>query len=591
MGEGDNAESGGGSLNVANAVDIIWIFFCLVLVTLMQPGFACYEVGAISGTSSIRPILLKNIGDASVSLVAWICIGYALSSGKDKGGLIGGTFFALTDGPFEETGSETTAAMDFLTCLYRWSFAAACTTIISGAVADRIPFKTYIIYAFLTSAIFYPVLAHWVWAEKGWASPYKEKPIFGCGVLDFAGSGVVHMCGGGIGLIIAKLVTPRRGRFFPGNYWDNHTTQWRSRLKNHTDRPQINEADFSSNDMAWMTLGGFLLWIGWYGFNCGSTLGISTNESQRTAGRAALNTTIAAAFGCVFSILIELAYHLRSPSYRRDEDIVDPLHKATRDWDARIVDNDALDDDTRNMITKENSDEIVKMIKDHRNAHRLEGPWWRSFTWPYSTHENIHGAAVNGILAGLVGITAGCATMSYASAVWVSLVSALVYHVLYRMIICCKIDDAVGAGAVHFGCGMWGLVAAGFTATDDDRRVDAGYPPIDKCSSGSQVSANVLMAAIILLYVPVCTVVLWTLLSILGLAKEAGDGVSNPRPEDRHLAALKERIDNEADQNHDKFELIEACLGIDLNNREDRPAIPNEEDKSEAQSSSTGSEG
>lgn len=94
----------------------------------------------------------------------------------------------------------------------------------------------------------------------------------------------------------------------------------------------------------------------------------------------------------------------------------------------------------------------------------------------------------------------GCATMNYASAVWVSFVSALVYHVSYRAIICCKIDDAVGAGAIHFFCGFWGLLAAGCTVTDA-ARLDAGYPSADQCSFGSQYEANVLMGVIIALYV------------------------------------------------------------------------------------------
>lgn len=98
--------------------------------------------------------------------------------------------------------------------------------------------------------------------------------------------------------------------------------------------------------------------------------------------------------------MIELAYHRRSPSYRRGDNIVDPLHKATDQWEASTIDDDTLGAETRRMIERQNNDEIVETIRGHRNAHRVEGPWWRTFTWPYSTHENVHGAAVNGILAG-----------------------------------------------------------------------------------------------------------------------------------------------------------------------------------------------
>eukprot|EP00752_Nemacystus_decipiens_P005993 g5412.t1 len=337
------------NMDVYHAVDIIWIFFCLVLVTLMQPGFACYEVGAISGTTSTSPILLKNVGDASVSLVAWLLLGYGLASGEDRGGVIG------TSGAFAET-AEQSAAMAFLLCLYQWSFAAACTTIISGAVADRIPFKAYLIYAFLTSGVFYPLLAHWVWADGGWASASSSAPLFGC------------------------------------------------------------------------------------------------------------------AFGCIFSMIVELVYHVWSPSFRHGDDIEDPLHRAQWDWDANVIDEEA-GAETLQMIKVLNGDEgIVERIRRHRQA------------------------------PGLVGITAGCATMSYGSAVWVSFVSVLLYHVSYRVFICLKIDDAVGAGAIHFVCGLWGLIAAGFTATED-ARLDAGYPSTDECSSVSQLSANAVLAGTILLYV------------------------------------------------------------------------------------------
>ncbi len=91
--------------------------------------------------------------------------------------------------------------------------------------------------------------------------------------------------------------------------------------------------------------------------------------------------------------------------------------------------------------------------------------------------------------------------MSYHAAVWVSFVSAFLYHVSYRGIMCCRIDDAVGAGAIHFVCGAWGLIAAGITATDEDARLDAGYPSEEECSWDSQAQTNSIMTVIILVYV------------------------------------------------------------------------------------------
>eukprot|EP00903_Cladosiphon_okamuranus_P022740 g20932.t1 len=426
MEEGDTFASGEPTIDASQAVDIIWIFFCLVLVTLMQPGFACYEVRLVG--------------------INQFCA------------------YVESEDPFAETPEQSTA-IAFLKCLYQWSFAAACTTIISGAVADRIPFKVYLIYAFLTSAIFYPILAYWVWADDGWLSATRTNPFLGCGVLDFAGSGVVHMCGGAIALIIAFLVRPRSDRFFRAGDMDEEDNVASGTLKNHTNKGQINEADFQPNDMAWMTLGCFLLWIGWYGFNCGSTLQISTVESQKTAGRAAMNTTIAAGIG------------------------------------------------RRPMRTEKNPGES----------------------------------------------SPGCATMSYSSAVWVSFVSALVYHVFYRCIICLHIDDAVGASAVHFACGFWGLLAAGFTATEA-ARLDAGYPSMDACSSSSQASANAAMAAIITIYAPLCAFILCAVLYILRLWRPMTDGESNLRPADGNLAALDDRFTTQNTDNEKRFVKIEEAL-------------------------------
>eukprot|EP00752_Nemacystus_decipiens_P014589 g12992.t1 len=475
------------------------------------------RVGAIRATSS-RSILLKNLSDATVSLVAWYMFGYGIAFGEDAGHVVG------TD--FGDTSSEN-IAMSSLECLFAWSFAATCTTVVSGAIADRIAFKAYIVYAFLTSAVFYPLLAHAVWAEKGWASTTVEDPLFDCGVIDFAGSGVVHMSAGGIGIFIARKVKSRGARFFKAREWDRETN-----LKNHTDRPQINEADFSPNDPAWMTLGCFLLWLGWYGFNCGSTLQISTIEKQNTAGRAAVTTTVGAASGCIFSMLIELVYNLWAPKYRQQDPVDDPLHVAPFDVDAGEPASHRLGQPqlvpqprARAVLRKETLDKI----KRHEKTENKSG-----FTWPFSTHVNLHGAAVNGILAGLVGITAGCATMSYQAAIGVSFVSALLYHVSYRGFICLMIDDAVSAGAVHLVCGGWGLLAAGFTAMDD-ARLDAGYPSSDQCGMGWQTLANFLMAFC-------CTWILWAVLRALQMVELAEEGEVHAKEENRELAEFEDKV-------------------------------------------------
>ncbi|CAN0062412.1 unnamed protein product, partial [Ectocarpus sp. 4 AP-2014] len=283
------------------------------------------QVGSIRSTSATS-ILKKNIGDATISLIAWVLVGYALSDGKDQLRIVGGSYFGLMwspricprriGEPFEASDDRDVGTA-LIECLFRWSFAATCTTIVSGAVADRIYVKAYFVYAFLTSAVFYPLLAHAVWADEGWASPFltndgESAALLNCGFVDFAGSGVIHMLGGGIGLVMSVMVENRSDRFVDANpeLVEKNTSatlerrlfkactccfkETKSVLRNYTSVLQLNEYHFRPSDPSWMTLGCLLLWLGWYGFNCGSTLQISSEETRRAAGRAALNTTIGA---------------------------------------------------------------------------------------------------------------------------------------------------------------------------------------------------------------------------------------------------------------------------------------------------------
>eukprot|EP00752_Nemacystus_decipiens_P001280 g1274.t1 len=543
--------------DVAGAVDVIWIFVSFVLVVLMQAGFACYEVGTVRAASSTRPILLKNVGDATVSLAAWYLLGNSIAFGTEVGGVFGKPSIFLSENPFAET-SDKEVAVPFLEFLYMWAFAATCTTIVSGAVADRIPFKAYIVYALLTSALFYPLLAHAVWAEEGWASSSRENPLMGCGVLDFAGSGVVHMLGGGISHFISRKVKSRPARFFKAGEWDAE-----SNLKNPTNCRQLNEAGFRPNDSAWTTLGCFLLWIGWYGFNCGSTLELSTIESQNTAGRAAINTTFGAAFGGIFSVCFELVYHVWSPWYRKGEEIEDPLHEIDFDMDAELAADTEQDpqqhaaDAARQRREREKlqreqlSDQTLRKISVYKEEHpgSVDKPCeentlkWpsREFKWPFSTHMDLHGAAVNGILAGLVGITAGCATMSYHWVFFVSFMSALLYHAWYRKFICWMIDDAVSAGAVHLVCGAWGLIAAGFTGVEA-ARMDAGFPAEDECGRVSQLGLNLVAVVAIVIYAYACTWMIWGVLRGLKIVDLAEEGDVKTQREPEEITRLRDEM-------------------------------------------------
>ena len=226
---------------------------------------------------NVRNILLKNVIDACIAAVAWWAVGSAFAEGNTNGcgnAIIGTTnFFAMNLGEEGPVG--------YAKWLFGYAFSATSSTIVSGAVAERVQFRSYLIYTSCISAFIYPVIAHWVWSSTGWLSAnrvqcntYFPDPVFSGtnGLLDFAGSGVVHMVGGGAALIGAIFAGPRIGRFqngFPVHFENANPSQ--------------------------MTLGVLILWLGWYGFNAGSTgcmYGCMT-----TAALAAVNTTISAAAG------------------------------------------------------------------------------------------------------------------------------------------------------------------------------------------------------------------------------------------------------------------------------------------------------
>eukprot|EP00752_Nemacystus_decipiens_P004698 g4286.t1 len=538
---------------LTTSLDFAWLFVCFVLVVLMQAGFAAYEVGTIRTTTS-SSILKKNLGDASVSLCAWVLCGYGFASGEDWGRTAGISYFLLwrPGKPFEATEEDT--GFLFMEFVFQWSFAATCTTIVSGAVADRIYMKAYFVYAFFTAALFYPLLAHAVWADEGWASPFNTDDTFiDCGVVDFAGSGNVHMLGGGISLVMAIMVKNRPDRFIDADEGVARSSavfafferfrrfQKRpgepSKFVNLTGFPQLNESGFRPNDPSWMTLGCFLLWVGWYGFNCGSTLQISTKEARSTAGRAAMNTTIGAAVGCMSSMIMEAIYHRCSPKYRRGKRIKDPLKpECLKNTDTKLEDEE---DPDKKLEDDEDSDTQLEAEGDYD----FQGDHTSGFTWNLSTHKDIHVAACNGVLAGLVGITAGCATMDPWPAILVSSASGFFYHIWYRVVLRCRIDDAVNAAAVHLFGGLWGLVAAGFTVVDSARE-DLGYPDEEAgCTRQKQFLANFAMACIIFVYSLSCGLILWALFFFFKISDKTKDE-KHKNFLDKEMDPELEKVDN-----------------------------------------------
>ncbi|CAN0059051.1 unnamed protein product [Ectocarpus fasciculatus] len=213
------------------------------------------EVGSVS-IKNTKNILIKNIGDSAMGAIGWWLFGNGLAFGRDSGGFVGVSGFALKGEDLYGTGSGNFDALAYANWIFQWTFAASATTIVSGAMAERATFGAYVLHSFLLTSFIYPVVAHWAWSDGGWASARlsdEDGLLFGCGAIDFAGSGVVHMTGGMAALVGIFILGPRAGRF--------------------------NE-DGTSNTMpqqsaVLQTLGTFMLWWGWLGFNAGSVFSFS----------------------------------------------------------------------------------------------------------------------------------------------------------------------------------------------------------------------------------------------------------------------------------------------------------------------------
>ncbi len=333
--------------SVAQSIDTVWVLICTVLVLLMQAGFACLESGLVRAKNSIN-VAVKNVMDFCVAGVGFWLVGFGLMFGVSAGGFLGSSDFAF-DGV--AGGNQATAwVMAFF--FFQLAFCSTSTTIVSGAVAERMSFRGYAITAAILSMLIYPVFGHWAWGGvlSGEAAGWLESR----GFVDFAGSTVVHSVGGWIALAAILVLGPRIGRFGPDG----------KRIEPH--------------DMPMATLGMFLLWIGWFGFNGGSTLALNA-----TVPFVLVHTMLAAAAGGLAVVGIS--------------------------W-------------IRNGLPD------VQLT-------------------------------LNGILAGLVAITANCHIVSTSNAVLIGAGGGIVCLVASDLLARLRIDDAVDAVPVHLAAGIWGTLA------------------------------------------------------------------------------------------------------------------------------------
>ncbi|XP_019181511.1 PREDICTED: ammonium transporter 1 member 1 [Ipomoea nil] len=270
-------------VNTGFAIDSTYLLFSAYLVFSMQLGFAMLCAGSVRAKNTMN-IMLTNVLDAAAGGLFYYLFGFAFAfgTGGNSNGFIGHHFFGLKNIP------DGAAALDYSNFLYQWAFAIAAAGITSGSIAERTQFVAYLIYSAFLTGFVYPVVSHWFWSVDGWASAFNNNNLlFGTGVIDFAGSGVVHMVGGIAGLYGALIEGPRIGRF---------------------DRSGRSVA-LRGHSASLVVLGTFLLWFGWYGFNPGSfnkilvtypDAAVGGSYGQWSAvGRTAVTTTLA---GCTAAL-------------------------------------------------------------------------------------------------------------------------------------------------------------------------------------------------------------------------------------------------------------------------------------------------
>lgn len=341
-----------------NAFDTIWLILGAILVFWMQAGFAMVETG-FTRAKNAGNIIMKNLMDFAIgSIVFWI-IGYGIMFGDDNAIFGGIHLFA------ESTGNDTGSVPFWTHFMFNTVFCATSATIVSGAMAERTKFSSYLIYSAVISAIVYPIESHWIWGG-GWLSTLQIGSWEG--FHDYAGSTCVHMVGGISALIGAAILGPRIGKY------------------DKNGKPKA----IPGHSLTLGALGVFILWMGWFGFNPASSYGLSSFEQGLDVSNVFMTTNIAAAVAT-----------------------------------------------TATMI----------------------------FTWIKYGKPDVS-MTLNGSLAGLVAITAGCSAVDPWAAAIIGLCAGIIIVVAVEFVDKIHVDDPVGAVAVHGVCGAFGTLCVGLFGRD-----------------------------------------------------------------------------------------------------------------------------
>ncbi|MFT5849157.1 ammonium transporter, partial [Psychroserpens sp.] len=324
---------------------MLWMLIAGILVFFMQAGFTLVETG-MTRSKNAANIAMKNLLDICVGSLTYWLVGYSLMYGDTSNG------WFFWSGLMQGEGADL---------FFQTMFAATAATIVSGAIAGRTKYSTYAIFTIVMTALIYPIAGGWQWQGSGWLTEL--------GFIDFAGSSIVHSVGGWAALVAAYMVGPRIGKYIDGKVFS-----------------------IPGHNQVLATLGVFILWLGWFGFNGGSQLAWGGADAIG-ASNVVLITNLAAAAGALGALVT---------------------------------------------------------------------------TWIWYGKPNLP-QTLNGALAGLVSITAGCGNMSAIGAVFAGLIGGIIVVFSIEFIEKkLKIDDAIGAASVHGVAGAWGTLVVGLWGIDGE---------------------------------------------------------------------------------------------------------------------------
>ena len=337
--------------SVEGDMGMLWMLLSGILVFFMQAGFTLVESGMTASKNAVN-IAMKNMLDICVGTLTYWLVGYSLMYGDTSNG------WFFWSGLFQGDGADL---------FFQTMFAATAATIVSGAIAGRTKFSTYAIFTVVMTAIIYPIAGGWEW-NGGWLND-TDNYFFNAEFIDFAGSSIVHGVGGFAALVGAYMVGPRIGKYVDGKVMP-----------------------IPGHNLTLATLGVFILWLGWFGFNGGSQLAWGGDDAIG-ASQVVVSTNIAAAAGALGALLT---------------------------------------------------------------------------TWIYLGKPNLT-HTLNGCLAGLVSITAGCGNMTELGAMFAGLIGGIIVVFSIEFVEKkLKVDDAIGAFSVHGVAGFWGTIVIGMWGVDSE---------------------------------------------------------------------------------------------------------------------------